>query len=76
MKVGTWNVRTLRRAGKLENAKREMERNGLDVLGMSEVRWKDNGDVWSGGYRFLFSGNDEGQMGWNITNGEIWQECM
>ena len=41
--VGTWNVRTMNQTGKLENIKEEMERNGLNVLGMCEVRWKDCG---------------------------------
>lgn len=63
IKIGTWNVRTLLQAGKLENAKREMYKNKLDVLGMAEVRWKDCGEIMSDKYRFLYSGGDKGSNG-------------
>jgi len=36
-KIGTWNVRTLNRRGKLENLKKEMQKNEVSVLGVSEV---------------------------------------
>ena len=36
--IGTWNVRTLHQQGKLENIVREMDRMGLNILGLSEVR--------------------------------------
>src|SRR5918996_3720690 len=61
--VGTWNVRTMNQTGKLENIKEEMERNGLNVLGMCEVRWKDCGDFDSGGYRVVYSGGKASQRG-------------
>ena len=63
MNVGTWNVRTMMRAGKLENIKREMEKCRIDILGLCEVRWKDCGDYWSDGYRVIYSGGDESQRG-------------
>jgi len=39
MKIGTWNVRTLYRAGSLKLAARELARYKLDVVGVQEVRW-------------------------------------
>ena len=42
--------------GKLDNVKKEMKRNGLNVLGMSEVRLKECGDFESEGYRVVYSG--------------------
>jgi hypothetical protein len=36
-KIGTWNVRTLNQGGKLENLKKEMQKNAVSVLGVSEV---------------------------------------
>ena len=42
--VGTWNVRTLRTKGKLENVKQEMRRMKINVLGLSEIRWDDEVD--------------------------------
>src|SRR6218665_432532 len=44
LKVGTWNVRTMRRPGKLTNVIGEMKKAGLKILGLSEVRWKDAGE--------------------------------
>jgi len=33
----------MNRKGKLENAEEEMRKNKLNVMGLSEVRWKDGG---------------------------------
>jgi len=38
MKISTWNVRSLYRAGSLKAAARELGRNKLDVVGVQEVR--------------------------------------
>ena len=38
------------RGGKLENVKREMSRNKINILGLSEVRWKEGGDFESDGF--------------------------
>jgi len=59
LKIGTWNVRTMNTKGKLENVKEEMRRNGLNVLGISEVRWKENGDFSSDGFRVVYSGGKD-----------------
>src|SRR5579864_4975142 len=59
IKIGTWNVRTMNVKGKLENAKQEMKRNNLNVLGISEVRWTEEGDFESDGYRIIYSGGRE-----------------
>lgn len=37
-RVGTWNVRTSFRAGKLDNRIREKQRFKVNVLGLNEVR--------------------------------------
>jgi exonuclease III len=37
MRFGTWNVRSLRRAGSLTAAARELARFGLDVVGVQEL---------------------------------------
>src|ERR1044072_1387838 len=56
LKIGTWNLRTMNTKGKLENVKEEMRRDGLNVLGISEVRWKKNDDFNSDGFRVVYSG--------------------
>ena len=44
-KIGTWNIRTLNQGGKLENLKTEMQKTDVSVLGVSEVRWKGQGEI-------------------------------
>ena len=45
IRVGTWNVRTMKAMGKLENVKEEMRRNRLSIMDVNEVRWKDGSDL-------------------------------
>src|SRR5688572_18778895 len=44
IKVGTWNVRTMLRPGKLSNVIDEMKRADLNILGLAETRWREEGD--------------------------------
>ena len=48
MKLGTWNVRSLYRAGFLKAAARELARYQLDVVGAQEVRWDKGGTIRAG----------------------------
>ena len=43
--VGTWNVRTLYAVGKLDLLKKEMKKYEWDLLGLSEVRWTESGEI-------------------------------
>ena len=45
LKIGTWNVRTLNQFGKIENLKQEAEHLDIDILGISETRYKEEGTV-------------------------------
>ena len=56
LNMGAWNMRTMMQKGKLENVKQEMKRNNINILGLSEVRWKDNGDFKSEDIRVIYSG--------------------
>jgi len=62
-KFGTWNVRTLYQSGKLDNCIREMDRLGVDVLGIAETRWTDAGRIEKDGHVFVFSGGDTHRSG-------------
>ena len=53
IKLGTWNVRNLYRAGSLKAAVRELAKYKLDVLGVLEVRWDKEGTVRTGDYNFF-----------------------
>ena len=64
MKIGTWNVRSLYRAGSLKAAARELARYKLDVAGVQEVRWDKGGTVRAGDYDFFYGkGNENHQLG-------------
>jgi len=45
MRFGTWNVRSLYRAGSFIAAARELARYKLDLVGVQEVRWDREGTV-------------------------------
>ena len=63
MKIGTWNVRSLYRAGSLKAAATELVRYKLDVVGVQEVRWDKGGTVRAGDYDFFYGkGNENHQL--------------
>jgi hypothetical protein len=43
MRFGTWNVRSLYKAGSLMTVSRELTRYKLDIVGVQEVRWEGSG---------------------------------
>ena len=62
--LGTWNVRSLYRAGALKAAARELARYKLDVVGVQEVRWDTGRTVRAGDYNFFYGkGNENHQLG-------------
>ena len=54
---GTWNVRTMNN-GNLEVVKREMARTGVDLLGISEMKWTGMGHFTSDEYEIYYSGQE------------------
>ncbi|GFO31383.1 RNA-directed DNA polymerase from mobile element jockey-like [Plakobranchus ocellatus] len=66
MNIATWNTRTLLQKGKLENIKQEVERMKLNILGLSEVRWKGARKITSGGHEIIYSGGTESEKGGGI----------
>ena len=57
MKLGTWDVRSLKAAA------RELARCKLDVVGVQEVRWDKEGKVRAGDYYFFYGkGNENHQF--------------
>jgi Endonuclease/Exonuclease/phosphatase family. len=61
--IGTWNVRTLRQAGRLKNLTSEMDKCELNVVGLSEVRWPGKGEIVSVNYTMLYSGGVKAEKG-------------
>jgi dolichyl-phosphate-mannose--protein O-mannosyl transferase len=50
--LGTWNVRSLYRAGSPTAVARELARYKLDFVGVQEVRWNKRGTVRAEDYKF------------------------
>ena len=70
MRIGFWNVRTMREYGKLKQVEEEMTSYKLDIMGVSETRWKENGETKTQNRNFLiFSGVGEG-----IERAQKWSE--
>ena len=63
MGIATWNVRTMHKSGKLENIKAEMDRGNIKILGLTETRWKVNGNSMSDDYRTIFAGGNNNHTG-------------
>lgn len=47
LKIGTWNVSILLRAGKLEQLKKDKKKAEIEILELSETRLKDKDDFIS-----------------------------
>ena len=61
-KIGIWNVRTSWESGRLRQAVACMKSYGLNILGMSEVRWSEFGEVIiQDGVTFLYSRRPKGE---------------
>jgi len=63
MRIGTWKVRSLYRAGSLTAAARELARYKLDLVDVQEVRRDRGGIVRAGDYVFYGKGNENHQLG-------------
>jgi exonuclease III len=59
MRFGTWNIRSLYRAGSLMTVSRELSRYRLDLVELQEVRWEGSGTAPAGEYTFLYGKGDE-----------------
>jgi hypothetical protein len=61
---GTWNVRSLYRAGSLMTVSRELARYKLDLVRVQEVRWEGGGTKPVGEYTFFYGkGNENHELG-------------
>jgi hypothetical protein len=64
MRFGTWNVRSLNRAGSLTTLSRELARYTLALVGVQEIRWEGSGTEPAGEYTFFYGkGNDNHELG-------------
>jgi hypothetical protein len=64
MRLGTWNIRSIYRAGSLETAARELGKYKLDLMGEQEVRWEKRGTERAEDYTFFYGvGHEDHQLG-------------
>ena len=59
LRIGTWNIRTLFKPGKYDNLAHEMKQMNLDILGVAETRWTNDGRIIDDEYDFIYSGGNE-----------------
>ena len=57
LKIGTWNVQTLWRAGKLDLLHEDIKPYECDILGIAEMYWTKTGEI--GGGEVIWSGEDK-----------------
>ena len=55
--IGTWDVRSMNQ-GKLEVVKQEMARVNVDILGISELKWRGMGEFNSDGHYIYYCGQE------------------
>lgn len=60
-RFGTWNIRTLLEASRLEQISKVCKEYNLLFTGLCETRWPDYGEVKTDdGYTFIYSGRQSG----------------
>ena len=60
IRVGSWNVRTLYQAGKLQQVLREMTNYKVEILCVREARWTDSGRRnLASGHTIFYSGRTD-----------------
>jgi len=56
-RIGTWNIRSMLHSEKIQLLGEEMMRLGVDICGLSEVRWDEQGHFTTlDGHTIVYSG--------------------
>ena len=64
LRIGRWNVRTLYKAGKLDNQIKEAKQTKKDITGIVETRWTEEGYIKKNDYILVYSGGDHHAHGY------------
>ena len=72
--IACWNVRTMNSYEKLENVTKEMIKYKINILGLCETRWKDEGDFLYDNYRVIYAGGKHSQRGVALILDRKWSE--
>ena len=71
-RIGTWNVRSLHQAGKMANVLQEMVRMDVDIMGVAETFWKEDGEFMTElpdveeKFKVIYSGGEKNRRGVGI----------
>ena len=76
LRVGTWNVRTLYQAGKLDNLRQEFAKLKLNILGITETHWTESGIIQGEESVFIHSGGEEHRRGVGIMLNKKTAKCL
>jgi exonuclease III len=64
MRFGTWNVRSMYRAGLLKAVAEELSKYRVDLVGVQEVRWGGGCTESADEYTFFYGkGNENHELG-------------
>ncbi|PNF31089.1 hypothetical protein B7P43_G16088 [Cryptotermes secundus] len=64
MRFGTWNVKSVYRAGSVMKIAKEISKCKLDLVGVQKVRWDGGGTAPAGDYTFFYGmGNENHELG-------------
>jgi hypothetical protein len=64
MRFGTWNVRSMYRAGSFRAVVEEISKYNLDLVGVEEVRWDGGSTEPASEYTFFYgNGNENHKLG-------------
>lgn len=63
LRIATWNVRTLFRAGALANLTSTLKKYRIDILALQEVRWRGSDVLKTKEYTIFYSGNTTNTFG-------------
>lgn len=66
IKICIWNVRTMAKAGKIDNAIKEMERMSIDIMGISAIRWSGAGSIDKEEHTVFYSGASDGNPEYGV----------
>jgi exonuclease III len=64
LRFGTWNVRSLYRAGSLKTVARELRKYEVDLVGVQEIKWEKLDTERAEEYTFFYGKrNEDHQLG-------------